>query len=75
MITSVKKLLGENDQNLGKWVKVSSDEEEAISESLADVNYARGAQSKASLRMYSKDGYVVICTSTVSAETHPSGQN
>jgi len=71
VITSVKKLLGENEVNLGRWVKVSTDEAEAIQESLSATNYERGASNKPSLRLYSRDGYVVVCTRDIQAETYP----
>lgn len=71
MIVNVKRLLGEQEQNLGKWVEVTPDEEDAIRESLSGTNLERGTQGKDSLRLYSKDGYVVVCTRTVDAESHP----
>lgn len=71
MITSVKKLIGENDENLGKWFQVSGDEEEAIRDSISPTNYERGASYKPSLRMYTRDGYVVVCTQGTMAEPHP----
>jgi len=72
MITSAKKLLGEHEENLGKWVKVTPDEEDAIRESLVGANYERGAAGKPSLRLYSQGGHVVICSAAVQAEPHPS---
>jgi hypothetical protein len=72
MIANVKRLLGEHEENLGKWVKVTSDEEDAIRESLAGTNFERGSTGKQSLRLYSKDGHVVACTSSAQAGPHPS---
>jgi len=75
MIANVKRLLGEQEQNLGKWVKVTPDEEDAIRESLSGTNFERGSTGKQSLRLYSKDGHVVVCTSSVEAGPHPSGKS
>jgi hypothetical protein len=75
VITSAKKLLGENEQNLGKWVQVTPDEEEAVRDSVVGSNYERGAVGRPTLRMYSRDGYVVLCTRDVMAETHPNDLN
>jgi len=73
VIYSVKKLIGPNEENIGKWVRVSTDEFEAIQDSLTGENYARGAIGKGSLRLYRQNDYVVACTQSIQAEPHPNG--
>lgn len=70
MITNVKNLLGEQDVNLGKWIKVSPEEEKAVLESLAGENLMRANQGKpGSLRHYSDRGHIVVTLGE--CEAHP----
>ena len=71
MIYSAKQLAGNNDESLGKWVKVTPEEFQAVQDSMVGENYARGAVQKPSLRLYYQDGYAVVCTSGIDAQKHP----
>lgn len=61
MITSVKQLLGENDVNAGKWVKLLPEEQAAVIDSIAGENAVRGNTLKHSgLRHFVDRGYIAV---------------
>lgn len=74
MIYSIRQLVGKDEELLGKWVKITPEEEVAIRESIVGENYARGAIGKGSLRLYVQDGHAVACTFAIQAETHPTSE-
>lgn len=79
MYTSVRKILENNE--LGKWIKVTDEELQCIVESIPGENMLRNAHMSnfnradtvgENLRYFVRDGYIVVTLGTsMEAEKHP----
>lgn len=75
MITDVGQFLGDKDQNLGKWIKLTEDETAAVIRSIpgANVMRASAANKHVGLRHYVDRGYIVVHDMGGEAGPHPLG--
>lgn len=75
MITDVGQLLGDNDMNLGKWIKLGEEETAAVIRSIpgANVMRANAANKHVGLRHYCDRGYICVHDMGGEAFPHPLG--
>lgn len=73
MITDVSQLLGKDDVNNCKWIKVLDEEAEAIVRSIEGENLKRANNGKThvGLRAYRDRGYICVHDMGGVAEVHP----